>query len=81
MKEQFEEYVFRELSVNSSKKTGNLIKCSDANIKGNIKVVVEEDSEEGVKIVLKKDAQDNIKEIKFVCTCGQSKSIILDYNE
>lgn len=81
MKEQFEEYVFRELSVSNSKNSGNLIKSSEANIKGNIKVSVEEESEEGVKIVLKKDAHDNIKEIKFVCTCGQSKSIILDYNE
>lgn len=81
MKEQFEEYVFRELSVPGSKNTGNLIKASDAKIHGNVKVAVEEDSDEGVKIILKKDAQDNIKEIKFVCTCGQSKSIILDYNE
>lgn len=81
MKDDFEEYVFRELSVPNSKNTGNLIKNSDAKITGNIKVSIEEDSQEGVKIILKKDVNDNIKEIKFVCSCGQTKSIILDYTE
>jgi hypothetical protein len=81
MKEQFEEYVFRDLSVPNSSSRKNLIKSSETKINGNIKVSVDEDSLEGVKIILKKDANDNIKEIKFVCSCGQSKSVILDYNE
>jgi hypothetical protein len=81
MKEQFEEYAFRDLSVTHSNSHKNLIKASETKIKGNIKVSVEEDSLEGVKIILKKDTNENIKEIKFVCSCGQSKSIILDYTE
>jgi hypothetical protein len=40
-----------------------------------------EDDLDGVRVLLKKDANDNLKEIKFVCSCGQSKSIILDYSE
>jgi hypothetical protein len=81
MKEEFEEYIFRDLNVSASHSHKNLIKSSDTKINGNVKVAVEEDSLEGVKIILKKDVNDNIKEIKFVCSCGQSKSIILDYTE
>lgn len=80
MKDDFEDYVFREL-VNPNPRRGNLIKAGDIEYKGPVKVSVEEDSHDGVKIVLKKDRSDNIREIKFVCSCGQTKSIILDYTE
>lgn len=80
MKDDFEEYMFREIS-HFPKTSGSLIKSKEAEISGIVKVSVEEDSHDGVKIVLKKDKNDNIKEIKFVCTCGQTKSILLDYSE
>ncbi|HEX2869579.1 MAG TPA: hypothetical protein VHO03_21220 [Ignavibacteriales bacterium] len=79
-KDSFEDYVFNEISY-VPKRSGNLIKGNEAKISGNIKVSVEEDSHDGVKIIVKKDRNENIKEIKFVCTCGQTKSILLDYSE
>lgn len=79
-KDNFEDYVFSEISY-VPKSSGNLIKGNEANITGNVKVAVEEDSHDGVKIIVKKDKNENIKEIKFVCTCGQTKSILLDYTE
>ncbi len=80
MKEDFEEYSYKEFTCNTHT-TGNLIKSKNVNIEGLTKISVEEEEQEGIKIVLKKDMYDNIKEIKFVCACGQSKSIVLDYNE
>lgn len=81
MEDTFEEYVFKELSFEPVRKRSSVIKASDAKIHGSVKVEVEEDSHDGVKIILKKDKEDNIKEIKFVCSCGQTKSVILDYSE
>lgn len=81
MQEQFETYIYREIHPHAVNGRSSLIKGDKANIAGNVKVDIEEDSDDGVKIVLKKDKNDNIKEIKFVCTCGQSKSIVLDYSE
>ena len=80
MKDNFNEPLFREFSF-SSKTKGNFIKASDAELIGKTKVAIEEESHDGVKVILKKDANDSIKEIKFVCSCGQSKSIILDYSD
>ena len=80
MKEDFQDIVYREISF--SRIVGsNLIKSEDSEITGSAKISIEEDSHEGVKIILKKDDADNIKEIKFVCTCGETKSVILDYND
>ncbi len=81
MKNEFEEELYREFSFEKSKLAGNLIKSDKAQMSGKTKISVEEESHEGVKIILKKDANDSIKEIKFVCSCGQTKSIILDYSE
>jgi hypothetical protein len=81
MKEDFVEYTFREFDFNSKNRNSNLIKSNMAEINGFCKISVEEESHGGVKVVLKKDAQDNIKEIKFICLCGQSKSVLLDYTE
>jgi len=79
MEEEFKETTYREIgNFNGS---GNIIKKHDAHITGITRITVEEDSDEGVKIILKKDAHDNIQEIKFVCSCGQTKTIVLDYNE
>lgn len=79
MEEEFKELTYRE--IGHFKNSGNIIKKSDAQITGKTKISVDEESEEGVKVILKKDANDNIQEIKFVCSCGQTKTIVLDYNE
>ncbi|MHB1687308.1 MAG: hypothetical protein ACYCVH_08035 [Ignavibacteriaceae bacterium] len=81
MKNTFEEPLFREFDYEQNHLNGHLIKSSEAELVGKTKVSVEEENHEGVKIILKKDANDSIKEIKFVCSCGQTKSIILDYSE
>ena len=80
MEENFEDSIFKEISVHKHT-TSNVIKAANSHIAGFAKISIEEDSHDGVKIVLKKDKNDNIKEIKFVCSCGQTKSVILDYNE
>ncbi len=81
MKENFAEPIFRELDSNAAKSSGNVIKADDFKISGYAKVTIEEESLGGVKFILKKDHNDDIKEIKFICSCGQSKSILLDYSE
>lgn len=81
MKDDFKEYTFREFDFNSKNGGSNLIKSGKAEINGTCKISVEEESHGGVKIVLKKDGQDNIKEIKFVCSCGLTKSVLLDYTD
>ncbi|HEX2983234.1 MAG TPA: hypothetical protein VHO28_06790 [Ignavibacteriales bacterium] len=81
MKDKFEDYVFKEIDYKSAFNGGNVIKAEGVNIVGKTKVNVEEESHDGVKVIIRKDEHDVIKEIKFVCTCGQSKSITLDYNE
>lgn len=81
MKENFKEPVFREIGIDPGTKTGNVIKSSKANVIGKTKISVEEDGHESVKVILKKDEEDTIKEIKFVCSCGQTKTIVLDYSE
>ncbi len=81
MANTFEEPLFRELTVLENKSDKNIIKASKSKSAGKTKISVEEESHHGVKIVLKKDENDSLKEIKFVCSCGQSKSIVLDYSE
>lgn len=81
MSESFQEPVYRELNTKNLKKSGNVIKADDFKIQGYSKVSVEEESLGGVKFVLKKDENDVVKEIKFICSCGQSKSVLLDYSE
>jgi hypothetical protein len=81
MKEDFIEYTFREFDFNGRSGNSNLIKSNFTKINGFCKLSVEEESHGGVKVVLKKDAQDTIKEIKFICSCGHSKSVHLDYTE
>jgi|WetSurMetagenome_2_1015567.scaffolds.fasta_scaffold408513_1 hypothetical protein len=76
----FENYIFTEIDF-SRKSSRNIIKSSDVNILGKAVISVEEEGHDGVKIILKKDDKENIKEIKFVCSCGETKSVILDYSE
>lgn len=81
MTTKFEDPLFKDLYSNNKASTGNLIKSEDVQLKGASKITFEEDEIDGIRIMLKKDANDNLKEIKFVCSCGQTKSIILDYSE
>lgn len=80
MATQFEDALFKDIFTKNKTRTGNLIKAKDVEINGKAKISCEDDLD-GVRVLLKKDANDNLKEIKFVCSCGQSKSIILDYSE
>ncbi len=77
----FNEEIFKEISFKGSSKNGNVINSDEIEIVGTSKITIEEESHEGVKIILNKDAEDNIKEIKFVCSCGETKSVLLDYSE
>ncbi|MFH1194274.1 MAG: hypothetical protein V1720_01100 [bacterium] len=81
MADEFADNIYKEISYRNSDLKNNVIKSGTFEIKGSTKVSVEEDSHEGVKIILKKDEHDNIKEIKFVCSCGETKSVLLDYSE
>jgi hypothetical protein len=81
MGNHFEDALFKDIFAKNKAATGNLIKAEAVEIKGLSKISFEEDEADGIRIFLKKDAHDNLKEIKFVCSCGQTKSIILDYSE
>jgi hypothetical protein len=81
MPNHFEDVLMKDIYYKNTICSGNLIKAKDIELKGYSKITVEDDENEGVRIYLKKDASDNVKEIKFVCSCGQTKSIILDYTE
>ena len=81
MNDKFEEPIFRELDKKSNMSSGNVIKSGKVAISGKTKITIEEESHEGVKFIIKKDSSDQIKEIKFICSCGQTKSLILDYSE
>ena len=81
MNDKFEEPIFREIDKNSNLTSGNVIKSEKVAISGKTKITIEEESHEGVKFIIKKDSSDQVKEIKFICSCGQTKSLILDYSE
>lgn len=81
MATNFEDPLFKDIYAERTASTGNLIKSEDVQVTGASKISFEEDDLDGIRIILKKDANDNLKEIKFVCSCGQTKSIILDYTE
>ncbi len=81
MPSQFEDATFKDVFTKNNANTGNLIKADAVEIKGLSKISFEDSEEDGIRIILKKDSHDNLKEIKFVCSCGQTKSIILDYSE
>ena len=81
MKDQFEDILFTEISHRNIHGSGSVIKADNVNCVGKSKVNIEQDSEDGIKVVLKKDDEENIREIKFICSCGETKSIILDYSD
>ncbi len=81
MNDKFEDPIFREVDKSSDKVSGNVIKAEKVVVSGKTKITIEEESHEGVKFILKRDAADEIKEIKFICSCGQTKTLILDYSD
>jgi hypothetical protein len=81
MDNKFTETVFTSVASASQAGKGKIVKNGNYNIKGKMKIEVMEESHDGVKIVLNKDENDRIREIKFICSCGQTKSLFLDYDE
>lgn len=79
MKEIFEDSIYNEIEFVRTKK--GVIKEPQVKITGKSKISVEEEGHNGAKVVVKKDENDTIKEIKFICSCGKTKSIVLDYSE
>jgi len=80
MANNFEDASFKDIYSKNKTNTGNLIKSTDVEISGLSKISFQDDEFDGIRILLKKDSNDNLKEIKFVCSCGQTKTVILDYS-
>lgn len=78
--QEFKDTNFPEIS-STKNKNGNLIKANEIKFLGDVKLEINEDKNDGVKIILKKDSNDNVKEIKFICSCGETKSLLFDYPE
>ncbi|MFN3872138.1 MAG: hypothetical protein ACK4R9_03970 [Ignavibacterium sp.] len=76
-----QEMLFEVINSNGLKSGKNVIKSEELHLEGKTKISFEEDEIDGIKIVLNKDENNNVREIKFICSCGQTKSIILDYGE
>lgn len=81
MNNLIEEAIFNSITCKNGSRKSNLIKAEDVQLSGSSKICFEEDHAEGIKIVLTKDADNNVKEIKFICSCGQTKALSLDYSE
>jgi hypothetical protein len=77
----FENIAYREVDSNDFGNNKRIIKSSEVKINGYAKIEMHEEGHDGMKIILKKDEYDNIKQIKFVCSCGETKSIFLDFSE
>ncbi|MCL6493816.1 MAG: hypothetical protein K6T54_03440 [Ignavibacterium sp.] len=76
-----QEMLFEVINSNGLKSGKNVIKSEELHLEGKTKISFEEEDIDGIKIVLNKDENNNVREIKFICSCGQTKSIILDYGE
>jgi hypothetical protein len=81
MNETFQDSFFNIVASNSKTGKSNFIKSEDVLMQGVSQISFEEDTAEGIKIILHKDAEGNLKEIRFICSCGQTKSLVLDYTE
>ncbi len=74
-----DEMKFEILNSNTLSSKKKVIKGDQIKVLGKVQVSFEEDALDNVKIILNKDENNNIREIKFVCSCGHTKSLILDY--
>lgn len=81
MFESFTENSYREINSVNKKVSGNVLKKKAVSEIGNLKIEVHDEQDEGVKILFNKDENGEVKEIKFVCSCGETKVVMLDYNE
>lgn len=81
MSDTFTESTYREVLNKNSANSGNVIKSEYLTSNGKTKVEFHDEHDDSVKILLKKDENDQVQEIKFVCSCGETKSIALDYND
>lgn len=81
MSDAFHDSFFNLAATNSKVRSSNIIKANDVIMQGVSQISFEEDSADGIKVVLHKDKDGNLKEIKFICSCGQTKSLVLDYSE
>ena len=81
MSDAFHDSFFNLATTNSKARNSNIIKANDVIVQGVSQISFEEDTSEGIKVVLHKDNEGNLKEIKFICSCGQTKSLVLDYSE
>lgn len=81
MNNTFHDSFFNLATTNSKARNSNIIKANDVIMQGVSQISFEEDSAEGIKVVLHKDTEGNLKEIKFICSCGQTKSLVLDYSD
>ncbi|MBI5807068.1 MAG: hypothetical protein HZA74_01585 [Ignavibacteriales bacterium] len=81
MENNFEDTMYKDIFTKNKTRTGNLIKSTDVEVSGLSRISFQDDEVDGGRILLKKDPNDNLKEIKFVCSCGQTKTVILDYTE
>ncbi len=76
-----DEMKFEILNTNNLSSKKKVIKGDQIKVVGKVQVSFEEDSLDNVKIILNKDENNNIREIKFICNCGHTKSLILDYED
>jgi hypothetical protein len=81
MKNIFETPVFRKAFINAKSSSGKVIKKTTSELRGTTRIVIEEDDTDMIKLMVIKDETESVKEIKFTCSCGCSKSILLDYTE
>ena len=81
MSNSFVENTYREVLNSSKTNSGNIIKKDKIDYIGNTKIEFHDEHDDSVKVLLKKDQNDQVQEIKFVCSCGETKTIRLDYNE
>lgn len=79
MSGKIDDAVFEVISFHPNQRKRRLLKSNEIKVQGKTKVSFEEDGVDGIKVVLQKDSNDNLKEIKFICSCGQTKTILLDY--
>jgi hypothetical protein len=81
MFDSFSENSYREVGNINKAVSGNVLKKTTIHEVGNFRVEVHDEQDDGVKILLNKDENGEVKEIKFVCSCGETKVVVLDYNE
>lgn len=81
MSELFVENTYREVINPNKSNSGNLIKKDNVQYIGGTKIESHDEHDDSVRVLIKKDEHEQVQEIKFVCSCGETKSIKLDYHE